>query len=105
MFGKMGIRRVKMNNWRPDGWAKILLRHMRKRLDEASPENTSIEWSMLNCAEAGADAMLEGLKKEAIHVRTKWGWRYLRDSYDAWLHGDKVGYIVFIPEEADEEED
>ena len=47
--------------WRPENWAKLLLKHTRKRLDDNSKVDKSIEWGMLNCAEAGADAMLEGL--------------------------------------------
>lgn len=49
--------------------------------------------------EAGADAMLGELKKEAIHIKTTKGWEYLKCSYEAWLHGNKVGYIIFIEEE------
>ena len=53
--------------------------------------------------EAGADALLRVLKKEAIHIRTVTGWKYLKDSYKEWLHGDEVGYIAFIPDEKEED--
>ena len=52
--------------------------------------------------EAGADAILKVLKEEAIHIITKRGWQYLRDSYEAWLHGDEVGWVAFIPDEDSE---
>jgi len=49
--------------------------------------------------EASADAMLRALKKEAIYIRTVQGWKYLRDSYEEWLYGNRVGYLAFIEED------
>ena len=48
--------------------------------------------------EAGADAYEEALKKEAIHIKTTYGWEHLKEIYEDWLHGNKTGYIVFIPD-------
>lgn len=48
---------------------------------------------------AGADALLQGLKKEAIHIKTVQGWKYLKIAYKDWLHGNRVGWIAFIEED------
>ena len=73
--------------FRPEGW--------RSETDGMAKYLPSREVAF----EAGADAMLEGLKKEAIHIRTMRGWESLKECYEDWLHGGKVGYLVFIPED------
>jgi hypothetical protein len=55
----------------------------------------TIEWSILKrqLFEAGADAMLEALKKDGTHFRVgEW-------TDDATFETDKPGYVVFIPDE------
>ena len=82
---------------RPEGWEKLLTKHL-NLLTERKAGSIIPEFD-IDYAEAGADAYEEGLKKGAIHIRTKRGWEYLKDSYEGWFHGDEVGYIVFIKEE------
>ena len=54
--------------------------------------------------EAGADAMLEALKKKAIHIRhPQAGWVDVTSNlseiaHDMGIYG-KAGYLTFIPEE------
>ena len=48
--------------------------------------------------EAGADAMLEGLKKEGTHQPSEW----IDDTFG--LHTTGAGTLVFIPDEGTKEE-
>lgn len=85
-------------SYRPEGWKNIYTISY-ESCKVTSPE-FAIQAGMQGLAyEAGADAMLEALKKEAIHIKTKRGWKYLRDSYEDWLYGNRVGYLAFIEEE------
>ena len=77
--------------YRPDNWDHIRSVWLEQNYTTGKMKQKTFE--------AGADAMIEELKKEAIHIREKKGWEYLKDSYEVWLHGDEVGYIIFIPEE------
>ncbi len=83
---------VEVNMYRPEGWIDIL----RKKTEEWNADPP--EWTFDNFIELGADAMLEGLKKEGIHIKGVKGWEYLEESYNAWLHGNKTGWVVFIEE-------
>jgi len=87
---------TKRKNNRPPNWAQLLLKHTRKRLDEDSKVDKSVEWGMLNCAEAGADAILEALKAK--------GYRVIAGRMDTALAFTDLGngWLVFIEEAQDE---
>lgn len=80
--------------WRPDNW--------KNPIGDFIPNiGKGQQWAF----EQGADAMLKALKKDAIHINKPEGWKYLEVSYNDWIHGNKIGYIVFIPEEIKKRED
>ncbi len=80
-------------SWRPKGWEEIV---------KAECYDGDCVYREVDTFEAGVDAILKSLKEEAIHIYTAKGWEYLKETYESWLHSDKVGYIVFIPEEKNE---
>ena len=80
--------------YRPKGWEKTL----REILD--SFDVTYMNSEECKLIEAGANAMLEGLKKDSIHIRTDRGWDDLSDIFTEGdiLHYGEKGYLVFIPD-------
>jgi len=94
--------------WRPKDWENPFDAEVKSIEEECKKRGIDSSWYGeagvgQEAYEAGATAMLEALKKEAIHIKGTKGWEWLKDSYEEWLHGDKVGYIVFIPEEVRDE--
>ena len=83
-----------MKEYRPEGWKTIPLW---SRICDGKPITSTHE-----AFEAGASAMLKALRKDAIHIRDKKGWKYLEEIYKEWLYGDEVGHVVFIPEDSEE---
>jgi len=83
---------------RPDGWDKILLEEIKKIPD---PEllKGNLDMAFLFFAEAGADAMLEGLRKRGMRVYegNLYGTKFGRESLMSYA--EKDGTLVFIPEE------
>ncbi len=78
-----------MTNWRPEGWDKAPLEIL-----ALSPEKIK-RMLITDAYEAGADAMLEGLKKEGEYKPKEW----VGDAFGLHIAGG--GHIVFIPEETD----
>lgn len=84
---------------RPEGWKNPHKLNLDKPcLNKELPEAWNIE-PAYSVFEAGADAMLEGLKKEAITES------HYSDDYIAIDIGKsaglKMGWLVFIPEEGE----
>ena len=79
-------------SWRPKGFKKPYG-------DEWFVSACQHQYNLGEAYETGFNDCLEALKKEAIHIETVQGWKYLRDSYKDWLHGNRVGYLVFIEED------
>jgi hypothetical protein len=79
--------------WRPEGFntrniAHDAIRHYHLLNKGLLPPET---WYV----EAGADAMIEALKKDGTHFRVgEW-------TDDATFETDKPGYVVFIPDEVE----
>ena len=72
--------------WRPDNWAEeYLLAYKEEHSGEGRYEWATPERAMF---EAGADAMLEALKKKGEYRDNK-----------AIISSSKNGWVVFIPEE------
>ena len=73
--------------YRPEGWEETL----REILDRFNV--TYMNSDECNLIEAGADVMLEGLKKEGdFYPKGKW-------TDDSTLETSVAGYVIFIPEE------
>ena len=83
-----------MSNWRPEGWLDAIVKIY---MDEDEDE---IAWNERQFMEAGADAMLEALRKHAHREGknlTKAQWLAF------WgTNAEGSGCIVFIPDDREE---
>ena len=92
-----------MANWRPKGWVEQRGRHEAMLKTGGCPLQALLDWS--DTYEAGADAMLEGLKKKGVRFTRKL--IPIETSSDGrsgmdWMpagEADQRGYLAFIPEE------
>lgn len=83
--------------WRPKkGWDAI---EIATPLKNAEPSGKWVSELDIELVEAGADAMLEGLKQDGIHIFHTDGWRQLNRSgaYAEW--SKKLGYLIFIEDD------
>ena len=90
-----------MSKWRPDKWRNP---HGGISYTGDKPRSTDYDRDIgkFDAFEAGADAMLEALRKQGIHV-TESPWSFYRrneaNEYQ-FIGEDRPGVIVIIPDEA-----
>ena len=92
-------------NYRPPNWENHYSEEYYKKYLSFAERNKSpydMYWNMEDCEiafENGADAMLEGLKKEGIKTNLKNGDIYTIPSRIVDEMRETIGWMVFIPDE------